>query len=65
MWILHRMNSLCHDTGKVYIIVHHPRALTGSSGLPAIPFATSGIRIDDTSVCIGFSHKNRMRDPSG
>ena len=22
MWILHRMNSLCHDTGEVYIMVH-------------------------------------------
>ena len=26
MWILHRMNSLCHDTGEVYILVHRPRA---------------------------------------
>ena len=40
--------------------------LTGLAGVPAIPFATSAIRIDDTSLLHPFfSRKNRMWDPSG
>ena len=37
--------------------------LIGSAGTPAMPFATSAIRI--LVFCIRFPRKNRMRDPSG
>ena len=39
---------------------------TGSVSPPAIPFATTAIRMDDTSVLHPvFFHKNWMRDPFG
>ena len=55
MWILHKMNNQCHDTGQVYILVHlQSPPLTGSVGPPVILFASPVIKIDDTSVLHPF-----------